>query len=267
VTYFLTDAQGTVLAKTDATGNIIATLDYRPFGAQASGTAVDGPGYTSHVGDADTQLIYMQARYFDPAIGRFVSTDPLGLQVGDAFSFNNYAYANNNPIVNWDPQGLCTAGSEGGDCHESDPPPTPDNSPQPLPKPDPKNSTPLPKVTVTATTTSSPPVGIPPPFYRPPKEPPIFRRSLTTIVLKKADDWASNKVVNKLSNGAAKISKGGKLSPDPLSVFITAVTNVDDLGGCDDDGRCRDEAPSGADAPGQAPHFQGIMNWKDLGGL
>ena len=46
----------------------------------------------------------MNARYYDPTIGRFLSEDPLGLGVGD---LTLYSYAGNNPLVFVDPSGLC----------------------------------------------------------------------------------------------------------------------------------------------------------------
>lgn len=45
----------------------------------------------------------MQARYYDPVIGRFYSNDPVGFR--DIHSFNRYAYANNNPYKYTDPDG------------------------------------------------------------------------------------------------------------------------------------------------------------------
>lgn len=62
VTYVYTDPQGTPLAEADTNGNITATFDYRPYGAQALGTPPNGPGYTGHMNDPDTGLVYMQAR-------------------------------------------------------------------------------------------------------------------------------------------------------------------------------------------------------------
>jgi uncharacterized protein RhaS with RHS repeats len=47
--------------------------------------------------------MYMQARYYDPLIGRFYSNDPIGFK--DVHSFNRYAYANNNPYKYTDPDG------------------------------------------------------------------------------------------------------------------------------------------------------------------
>jgi RHS repeat-associated protein len=107
--HYYTDPQGNVLAKTDAQGNIIARYDYAPYGASvtASGMSAgpDGPGYTGHVNDPDTGLVYMQARYYDPAVGRFLSTDPVTPLAGNAFNFGRYGYGNNNPVVHTDPDG------------------------------------------------------------------------------------------------------------------------------------------------------------------
>lgn len=108
VTYVYTDPQGTPLAEADANGTITATFDYAPYGSQALGSPPNGPGYTGHVNDPDTGLVYMQARYYDPQVGRFVSTDPVGPSAGNAFNFNRFAYANNNPIVNMDADGRMT---------------------------------------------------------------------------------------------------------------------------------------------------------------
>lgn len=105
VTYVYTDPQGTPLAEADAHGNIIATYDYTPYGTTAMGTPPKGPGYTGHVNDPETNLVYMQARYYDPATGQFLSTDPKDVAAGSTFKFSRYAYANNNPIVNIDPDG------------------------------------------------------------------------------------------------------------------------------------------------------------------
>jgi RHS repeat-associated protein len=105
VTYVYTDPQGTPLAEADEHGNITKTFDYRPYGEQAAGQPPNGPGYTGHVNDPDTGLVYMQARYYDPATMRFSSVDPVAPMSGDAYGFNRYAYARNNPISNIDPDG------------------------------------------------------------------------------------------------------------------------------------------------------------------
>ena len=105
VTYVYSDPQGTPLAEADASGNVTATFDYRPYGAQALGSPKDGPGYTGHVNDADSGFVYMQARYYDPTIVRFLSVDPISLDAGGLLKLNRYDYGNNNPVKNIDPDG------------------------------------------------------------------------------------------------------------------------------------------------------------------
>lgn len=106
VTYVYTDPQGTPLVKADASGNVIARYDYTPYGNAVTslGSPPDGPGYTGHVNDPETGLVYMQARYYQPT-GRFLSPDPMGPEAGNIYSFNRYAYANENPVLNIDPNG------------------------------------------------------------------------------------------------------------------------------------------------------------------
>ncbi len=65
-------------------------------------------GYTGHQWDKDTGLNYMQARYYDPLLGRFLSNDPLSFR--DIHSFNRYAYANNNPYKYVDLNGESATG-------------------------------------------------------------------------------------------------------------------------------------------------------------
>ncbi len=77
-------------------------MNYKPFGDSIEDPK-DDVGYTGHKFDTDIGLSYMQARYYDPVIGRFYSNDPIGFR--DIHSFNRYAYANNNPYKYVDPDG------------------------------------------------------------------------------------------------------------------------------------------------------------------
>jgi RHS repeat-associated protein len=111
VTYMHTDAQGSVVAETDEDRNIVQRYEYEPYGLPLAPTTVDdAPGYTGHVHDADSGLLYMQQRYYDAQTGRFLSIDPVGVSSGNGANFNRYAYANNNPYTFIDPDGryACT---------------------------------------------------------------------------------------------------------------------------------------------------------------
>jgi len=105
VTYSYADAQGTPLAEANASGTVTATFDYRPYGSQALGTAPNGIGYTGHVNDPESGFVYMQQRYYDPGVGRFLSVDPVGPSPGGGFNFNRYLYTNGNPVTKVDPDG------------------------------------------------------------------------------------------------------------------------------------------------------------------
>lgn len=53
--------------------------------------------------DVETGLHYNGFRYYDPQIGRYLTSDPIGL---DANTLNTFAYVDNNPINWFDPNGL-----------------------------------------------------------------------------------------------------------------------------------------------------------------
>jgi RHS repeat-associated protein len=77
---------------------------------------VDGVGYTGHVMDQSSGLIYMQQRYYDPAIGRFLSVDPSYADPSSGGNFNRYWYANNSPYRFTDPDGRLAATSDSDAC-------------------------------------------------------------------------------------------------------------------------------------------------------
>lgn len=52
----------------------------------------------------------MQARYYDPATGHFLSIDPVAPSAANTFNFNRYDYVGNNPINHIDPDGRCVDG-------------------------------------------------------------------------------------------------------------------------------------------------------------
>ncbi len=101
--YFLTDAQNSTVVLTDPNGNVVKNYTYDPYGATtATGETSTNPfQYTGREND-NTGLYYYRARYYDPNIGRYISSDPMGLAGG----LNTYAYVGGNPLNYVDPWGL-----------------------------------------------------------------------------------------------------------------------------------------------------------------
>jgi RHS repeat-associated protein len=104
--YIHTDYLGSPVAETNTSGSLLnARMYYQPFGEQI-GTKRDEVSYTGHKYDTALDLSYMQARYYDPVIGRFYSNDPVGWTPSNpVMSFNRYLYVNNNPYKYTDPNG------------------------------------------------------------------------------------------------------------------------------------------------------------------
>ncbi|MBV8619168.1 MAG: Ig-like domain repeat protein [Curvibacter sp.] len=109
ITYFHNDIAGTPLMATDAKGSQLWKESYRPYGERtlnnAAGTDNNKLWFTGKAYEASTGLSYLGARYYAPALGRFIGIDPKEVQAEDVHSFNRYAYANNNPFKYVDPDG------------------------------------------------------------------------------------------------------------------------------------------------------------------
>jgi len=116
VTYIHTDALGSVMAESNANGNVIKRYDYEPYGALVGGQVEDGPGYTGHISDASTGLSYMQQRYMDPQLGVFLSVDPVTAYEQPVRQFNRYRYANSSPYTFHDPDGRLGVDCMGSIC-------------------------------------------------------------------------------------------------------------------------------------------------------
>ena len=107
-TFYHYDLLGSPVATTDQAGNVLWREEYSPWGEKLlkeDASHDNVRDYTGHVHDKETGLTYMQARYYDPQIGRFMGVDPVGFKEGNTISFNRYGYANNNPFKFTDPNG------------------------------------------------------------------------------------------------------------------------------------------------------------------
>ncbi len=103
VTYLHHDQIGSTRLITSSSGAAAGTFTYNPYGTlQAStGTATTPLGYGGQYTDPATGLEYLQARYYDPTTGQFLTVDPIASETG-----RPYTYATDDPLVSSDPSGL-----------------------------------------------------------------------------------------------------------------------------------------------------------------
>ena len=121
VTYLHTDNLGSPVLETDQNGNVLRWVEYSAYGEELGAAPADGPAFTSHYRDAGTGLVYMQQRYYDPQVGRFLSVDPVtALDNGDMRHLNRYVYAYNSPYKFTDPDGRAPPGCGDGTCESYD---------------------------------------------------------------------------------------------------------------------------------------------------
>lgn len=109
--YLISNYQGSIIAHTDSTGAIAQIYKYGPYGepknaANGSGWNADATTasrfqYTGQTTLPEAALYYYKARVYDPAMGRFLQTDP----VGSKDDLDLYAYVHGDPINNVDPTG------------------------------------------------------------------------------------------------------------------------------------------------------------------
>jgi len=126
LSYFATDGLGSVRATFNNGGSQTGLTSYEPYGKPLPDPIE--PGIASHLGysgaltDANG-LIYLNARYYNPGDGQFLSSDPLAGKPADPSSFNLYGYVYGNPITGTDPSGKMTIDNEGEPSGEDGGPP------------------------------------------------------------------------------------------------------------------------------------------------
>ena len=108
--YYHVDRLGSVTHLTDEQGQIVATYDYNAFGKmrEQHGSIRTPFTFTGREYDAGTGLYYYRARYYDAALGRFLTTDPAPPRMTEPIELNPYLYARNSPLRFVDPLGLMT---------------------------------------------------------------------------------------------------------------------------------------------------------------
>ena len=103
--WHLSDHLGTVGDFVDNAGTLLNHRTYDSYGnliSQTDDNFSSRYGFTGREFDEETGLYYYRARYYDRAIGRFISEDPLSFSAGDP---NLYAYVGNQPLTHVDPLG------------------------------------------------------------------------------------------------------------------------------------------------------------------
>jgi len=108
-TYFYQyNAHGDVVSLTDSSGNVVNSYDYDPWGKVLSETeTVENPyRYAGYRYDSETELYYLQHRYYDPEICRFLTQDLESGSTKEPLSLNSFLYCYNNPIYFVDIDGL-----------------------------------------------------------------------------------------------------------------------------------------------------------------
>ena len=118
---YIYDGQGDVIGLVDVTtgsatvGQEVVTYGYDAWGNEIPSLTTDTSGtnagtinpftYRGYVYDSQTGLYYLNARYYNPATGRFLSEDTVSPNPNSALSYNEYAYTANNPVNLVDPTG------------------------------------------------------------------------------------------------------------------------------------------------------------------
>lgn len=103
VRFYHHDRLGSTRQVTDDTGAVVAQQSYDAYGTitDTTGTARVPFGFAGEYTETDSELIYLRARFYDPATGQFLTRDPL-----EAVSGQPYLYAGGDPVNAIDPEGL-----------------------------------------------------------------------------------------------------------------------------------------------------------------
>ena len=108
--YYITNLQGDVMYLVDSSGNEVSAYDYDPYGkiifsATGSMAEVNPLRYRGYYYDTETGFYYLQSRYYDPEICRFINADGYASTGQGYLGYNTFVYCNNNPVNSTDPTG------------------------------------------------------------------------------------------------------------------------------------------------------------------
>ena len=113
--YYLlvSNIQGDIIGIYDSNGTRVVTYVYDAWGRilSTTGTGANTIGvynpfrYRGYYYDTETSLYYLNSRFYDPNVGRFLNVDGSVNANGDLIGFNLFAYCENNPVMGYDPSG------------------------------------------------------------------------------------------------------------------------------------------------------------------
>ncbi len=115
--YFTKNLQGDIIGIYDEEGNLVAEYTYNAWGehtvtnhTSANIGNINPFRYRGYFYDSETGYYYLNTRYYNPQIKRFISADNINYlgANGDLNSYNLYAYCSNNPVTGYDPMGMWT---------------------------------------------------------------------------------------------------------------------------------------------------------------
>ncbi|MET9670630.1 polymorphic toxin-type HINT domain-containing protein [Streptomyces sp. NPDC006475] len=109
VKFLAGDHHGSMSTAIDARTGEVTRRRMDPFGVERGAGAapwVDDKGFLNKPVDTSTGLTHIGAREYEAENGRFITADPI-LDLTSSQQINGYAYANNNPVTQSDPTGLC----------------------------------------------------------------------------------------------------------------------------------------------------------------
>ena len=112
VYYLLTDHLGSTALTVNSSGSKVAELRYKAWGETRYtwGTSPTTYRYTGQRQEESLGLYQMGARFYDPALSRWLSADTLVPEAGNPQALNRYAYVTNNPLNAIDPSGHMPCG-------------------------------------------------------------------------------------------------------------------------------------------------------------
>jgi len=99
---------------TDMDGTVTDSYRYDAYGMllEQSGNTKNLYLYRGEQFDAETDAYYLRARSYQPATGRFFSTNPVDGMMFEPMTFHRYVYTNNDPVNNVDPSGILTGNEQ-----------------------------------------------------------------------------------------------------------------------------------------------------------